>query len=720
MPKRTLAVLAVAAFSALALPFGLPSVVHASSSLAPIASITLSPLPIAAPGSLVADTTVQLCVQPDDSSGNPIGVGVGVYLSFYSGLFTPAPGTHTSTAFVGATALTSSPVLFHTVLKCTFNGGADTSSDAISVTYTSPNPTLPAHGRDVIIAADSVADSGTTGVCPLSAGNLCNNGTYVYSPVTQYVFNPAGPTIAAQGTLPAGQPVTFDVIAQDATSNPVPGAFVNLSLTSTGSPGGSATGFNTFDNRPKVKITNSPQRFGMSSLGSVVITYTPSTATSGTDTITAQDRTSSPTFSSTDAYTYGSTVPFTKNPYTAVTPFRVCDTRPAGSGITANQCDTGAGSGPILQNQSRAVKVTGGVVPSTATAIVVNLTAIAPTEGTLVALYPAPAGSAPSTSNVNPQKGAVVAILVEVAIGTGGDIEVYNSLGTINVALDVEGYVDSTSTGLFNPTAPTRICDTRAAVGGIASNQCDNSSPGAHPIGPGGVLTFNVSSSGSPIPSSGVTAVVFNLTAIAPSVRTILAAYPGNLTSPPSVSNINVEAGKALANRVIVPVPSGCSGATCTIKLFNGAGSVNVAVDVDGWFGTASGSQFTALPSPARVCDTRYGGNAQGCSTPGMIPAHGVLNVNVTGIDGIPALGGPNSPVALVANVTAVNATTSTFITVYPGNLTPPGASDVNPPNFLPVTNLVVVGIDPATGTINLYNAQGNVNLIIDVFGFYS
>ena len=83
------------------------------------------------------------------------------------------------------------------------------------------------------------------------------------------------------------------------------------------------------------------------------------------------------------------------------------------------------------------------------------------------------------TSNVNPLPGQVVATLVEVGIGTGGDITVYNNAGIINVAIDIEGYVESTSSGLFTPTAPTRICDTRASGGGISSNQCDNSSPGA-------------------------------------------------------------------------------------------------------------------------------------------------------------------------------------------------------------------------------------------------
>jgi hypothetical protein len=229
-----------------------------------------------------------------------------------------------------------------------------------------------------------------------------------------------------------------------------------------------------------------------------------------------------------------------------------------------------------------------------------------------------------------------------------------------------------------------------------------------------------VSASGSPIPSSGVSAVVFNLTAIAPSVRTVLTAYPGDLASHPTAANINIEAHKALGNRVIVPVPSGCSGATCTVKISNSVGSVNVAVDVDGWFGTGSGSQFTALPTPARVCDTRFGGSTQGCSTPGTVGPGGVLNINVTGIDGIPDLGSAHSPLALVANVTAVNATTGTFITVYPGNLSPPNAADISVASFLPVNNLVVVGIDPATGTINLFNDLGNVNLIVDVYGYYS
>jgi DNA-binding beta-propeller fold protein YncE len=534
------------------------------------------------------------------------------------------------------------------------------------------------------------------GSLPWSTSQSFTIGTV--GPPAQLAFTPS-PGGAAQNAALSPQPV---VSVEDSSGNVVTAdnSHVTISLNGPGTLTCTNTGGLT------ARAVNGVATFSGCSVDTV----------GSGDTLTASDTADS--LPNATSGSFNVTAATAQAPYSAVTPYRVCDTRPVAPGIASNQCNTGSPSGPITNNATRTVKVTGGGVPSTATAVVLNLTAIAPTARTLLAVFPT--GGARSVSNVNPLPGQVVAVLVEVGIGTHGDINVYNGVGSINVAIDIEGYVASTSTGLFTPTAPTRICDTRASGGGIASNQCNNSSPGQHPLGPNGVLSFVVSGSGSPVPSTGVTAVVFNLTAIDPSVRTDLAAYPGNLANHPVVSNVNLEAGQAVANRVIVPVPSGCSGSTCTVKLWNSAGDVNVAVDIDGWFGTASGSQFTALASPVRICDTRVGGTAPGCANPGMVAAGAPLHITVTGIDGIPALGGANSPLALVANITAVDATTGTYITVFPGNLAVPNASDVNVPNFNPVTNLVVVGIDPATGTINLANAAGNVDLIVDVFGYYS
>src|SRR5580692_8931942 len=140
MPRRTLAVLGVAAFGALALPFGLPQTAQASGT---IASISLMPFPIAQAGTLIAGQTVDLCIQPRNSANQPMGPGQPVFLSFYSGLFTapPAPG---GTATVNGTPLTTTPTSYNTVASCTWTGGTAPSADAIPVVYTAP-ATLPAH-----------------------------------------------------------------------------------------------------------------------------------------------------------------------------------------------------------------------------------------------------------------------------------------------------------------------------------------------------------------------------------------------------------------------------------------------------------------------------------------------------------------------------------------------------------------------------------------------
>jgi NHL repeat len=423
-------------------------------------------------------------------------------------------------------------------------------------------------------------------------------------------------------------------------------------------------------------------------------------------------------------FSLGSTPPPAAHPYTAITPFRVCDTRPAAPGIVANQCDA-PGNGPIGALTPRVVTIEGlgsQPVPSGATAVVVNVTAIAPTQATFVTLYPDLTGN-PGTSNLNVSAGQVVANLVEVGLSAGGKIDVLNAAGTINVALDIEGYVSSASTGLYNAlAAPVRICDTRAAAGAVRANQCNVG--GAHPIvSTGPVLTFNVNTLTDGVPSSGVTAVVFNLTAIAPSQPTVLTAYPADV-SRPEASNINLNPGTAVPNRIIVPVSS--TGTVGNVSIWNGAGSVNVAVDIAGWFQATTGKQFTPLARPFRVCNTQNGNPADGGETTGCAKATvsggTALNIDVTGIDGIPQEGNAGAPTAIVANVTAVNATTGTFITVYPGpNTSPvPNASDLNVASYLPVPNLVVVTVDSVDGTINLYNALGNVNLIVDIYGYYS
>ena len=411
-------------------------------------------------------------------------------------------------------------------------------------------------------------------------------------------------------------------------------------------------------------------------------------------------------------------------PYTGVPPFRICDTRPIVPGVTANQCNSGSGShGPLGPLATRAITVgiTGSGVPATGvSAVVVNLTAIAPSQTTYLTLYPSN-GSKPLTSNITPSAGQVVANLVEVAVSSTGQFNIFNAAGTINVAIDIEGWVSTTSsttTGLYNPTTPTRICDTRSGLG-ISVNQCDLTGP--RPVLAGHPLTFDIHGSGSPIPSTGVSAVVFNLTAILPTAGTVLTAYPSNVSTP-KASNINLPAGAVVPNRVIVPVPAHCAAPNCTVTIANGVGSVNVAVDIDGWYtdntGTL-GAQFSGV-EPSRLCDTRIGNsNDPGCAK-AAVGAGGVLNIQVAGRAGIPPMSSSSPPVAVVINVTAVQATAGTYVNAYSSDVSgPPRVSDLNVLVGQADTNLVVVQVG-SDGTINFYNAVGSVELIVDVFGYYS
>jgi NHL repeat len=418
------------------------------------------------------------------------------------------------------------------------------------------------------------------------------------------------------------------------------------------------------------------------------------------------------------AHTESATTAPVPGSYTAVTPFRVCDTRTAGNGVPVNQCNdgsTGAGRGPLGKRATRVITVDsfGGLPASGVTAVVVNVTAVAPSLNTYLSIFPDGVAN-PGTSNLNPSAGTALANLVEVGVSTAGKIDVYNAVGTVNVVLDIEGYVSATSPGLYTSTTPMRICDTRPPGNGIIANRCDSGVPS--PIGPDSVRTFAVSGMGSPVPTTGVSAVVFNLTAINPTVSTVLTAYAAG-TGKPNASNLNLGAHSALPNRVIVPVT--CSGGACSVSIWNGAGSVNIAVDLDGWFTTTTGTQFTPLATPARICDTQTG--TPSCAET-KLGGGDVLNVEAAGVDGIPDdTGGAGSLVAIVANVTAFNGTSPTFVTVYPGPDSPthPGVSDLNPGINVAATNLVVVGVG-SDGSINLYNATGNVNLIVDVLGYYA
>ena len=97
------------------------------------------------------------------------------------------------------------------------------------------------------------------------------------------------------------------------------------------------------------------------------------------------------------------------------------------------------------------------------------------------------------------------------------------------------------------------------------------------------------------------------------------------------------------------------------------------------------------LAAPVRICDTRSGnpsslsGGDNQCDAR-TVASGQVLTINVAGLAGV-----PSDSSAVVINLTAVNSSTTTFLTVFPGP-TQPFSSDLDPTRNSVQANLFQFG----------------------------
>jgi hypothetical protein len=154
--------------------------------------------------------------------------------------------------------------------------------------------------------------------------------------------------------------------------------------------------------------------------------------------------------------------------YIPITPgFRILNTRTGLCG--GNVCHAlGAGGTLDLQVTNYHDPTTGNFVPAGATAVVINVTAVAGTSFSLLTVFPA-GTHRPSASNINFPAGIALANLVTSQLSSTGAVDIYNALGTVNVLADVEGYfmpeAPTVTSGEYHPIPPIRVCDTRTGRG---------------------------------------------------------------------------------------------------------------------------------------------------------------------------------------------------------------------------------------------------------------
>ena len=146
-----------------------------------------------------------------------------------------------------------------------------------------------------------------------------------------------------------------------------------------------------------------------------------------------------------------------------------------------------------------------------------------------------------------------------------------------------------------------------------------------------------------------------------------------------------------------------------------GLGGYNLAsADIE------EGSRPVFVPiTPCRLLDTRAAATVGGRDTPLnaaetiVVRAHGA-NGRCTGDSAI-----PNDAVGLSMNVVAAIPTERTFLTFW-GEGANPGTANLNPePGQAPTPNAVNTPLSLA-GNFSLFNNAGNVEVIIDVNGYYA
>lgn len=372
--------------------------------------------------------------------------------------------------------------------------------------------------------------------------------------------------------------------------------------------------------------------------------------------------------------------------YYSVSPFRAYDSRSV------------APRTPLGAKQTRSIKVVGaGGVPATGvSAVVVNLTAVAPTTGSYLTVYPN--GTArPTVSSLNFAARANRANLATVPVGADGRIAVYNEHGSTHVLVDVVGFYAANDS-------------VRTASGRMGSQYYPLSSPqrgfdsryDGGPLGPGvGVnLEFDLGPD-----AAALTDLAVNITAVAPAAAGYLVAWDG-VGALPSTSTLNFGARSTVPNMAVLKV-SHPTATTIGITIVNASsGSSNVLVDIVGDYSAAPGDglRFRAV-KPTRVLDTRSGA-----------PLGAAASRRVT----LPAAMVNENTYALVGNGTAVRPTTSTWLTIWAGapGMPMPGVSNLNAAPGEVVANAVSteVGLDY---DFVVRNANGSVHTLFDVMGVF-
>jgi hypothetical protein len=209
---------------------------------------------------------------------------------------------------------------------------------------------------------------------------------------------------------------------------------------------------------------------------------------------------------------------------TTLKPKRLLDTR-SGAQVT-----------PSRPRTVQIVSTTSGV-PTSATAAVVNLTAVNSAAGGWARVFPCDQAGKSAVSNVNFGRGEIRANSAIVKLSRTGTVCIQTSVA-VDIVIDITGYISSS--GLqYQAVAPVRLIDTRDPR--VAGRR----------FPAGSIVQFDVAGLGGiPTPAS---AASMNLVAVSSTSDGFMTIWPcRDGDRPPLASNLNFRSGRNVANGLTV------------------------------------------------------------------------------------------------------------------------------------------------------------------------
>jgi hypothetical protein len=369
--------------------------------------------------------------------------------------------------------------------------------------------------------------------------------------------------------------------------------------------------------------------------------------------------------------------------YTALTPFRVADTRSGSGQLNAGKTLSPGGSLDIQ------VAGLGGVPAEGASAVVLNITEAATNSNGFVTAWPT-GTTRPISSTLNNTANKILNNQTTVGLGTDGKVSLFNQLGTTDLVVDVVGYYSETG-GSFTPTAPKRVIDTR-----------DN---GGAPVA--AWATKNVQVTGVQSIPSNATGIVADVTEVGAAGTGFLTLYPAG-ASLPTASSMNFYPNETLTKEVNVRLSAG--GAVAVTN--SSAGTTHFIIDVVGYYTNDMGGMGYTPVNPSRIADTRAGS--------GQPYAGQALTAGMTKLFTIGNTLMPPNATSVINNMTVASGTAGNFLLAFPASSStpPPGTSitHVSPVSFNQSTVQLSSG---PTGGFKVYNNAGTTELVLDSLGYY-